>query len=639
MAGTEIRIPQLPVLSTMTDTAVIPVVSSNVTQQISGANLKSYFNNAVIPNANYANFAGTLVTGAQPNITGVGTLTSVAVSGNANVGNLDTAGLIVATGNVSGGNLTTTGVLTVTGTGVSSIAGNLDMTGNTIINLATPNNSSDAATKQYVDDVAQGLHTHDACQAATPNTLDVVTGGTVTYNNGTNGVGANLTTTGAFDLIDTVDVQTLGTRILVKNEANSAHNGIYVWSNATVITRADDFNTPVEMAGGDFTFVQAGTLYDNTGWVMTDVVTSVGTSPVTWTQFSGAGTYTAGTGLTLNGSQFSITNTTVTAASYGNGDRVATFTVNSRGQLTSAANTAITANAANLTGNTLNSSIVTSSLTTVGTLDSLSVTGNANVGNLSTAGLITATGNITGGNLNTGGAVFAAGNITGGNLITTGNIQGANVVFANSFTSNGGIVDFGTNNPNINLGQIGNVHIYGGLSGEILQTDGAGNLSWTSGSSGPSAYVGFQVEQFVATDGQTTFTVTQVPEGDILFTINGVLMNKPYTNTLLEVVYDPALNAGYVLESGDVVICSYVYQLPKLLLESFTPTAGQTVFVVANYPGADQPAPGYMMFYLNGIMVTPNATLRTGTTITYVPANNNGYQLTATDNVMISYLM
>ena len=262
-----------------------------------------------------ATTAGTVTTAAQPNITSVGTLSGLSV-----------------TANVAAGNLTTTGVLSVTGTGVSSIAGNLDMTSNNIINLATPVNSTDAATKQYVDDVAQGLHTHDSCNAATQTTLATISGGTVTYNNGTSGVGATLTTTGSYTTIDGVTL-TNGMRILVKDEANTAHNGIYDRTSSTVLTRSDDFNTPTEMAGGDFTFVTAGTLYDNTGWVMPDAVTTVGTSPVVWIQFSGAGTYTAGTGLTLTGSQFSV----------------------------NASQTQITS---------------------VGTLGSLAVTANANVGNL-----------------------------------------------------------------------------------------------------------------------------------------------------------------------------------------------------------------------------------------------------------------
>ena len=413
------------------------------------------------------------------------------VTGNANVGNLGTAGLVVATGNVSGGNLTTGGLVSATGNIVSGanivtdlIAGrttgititaagtnqNINLVptgtgkvnvGNFIIsNVAEPVADSDAATKKYVDDVAQGLHTHDSCNAATQTTLASISGGTVTYNNGTSGVGATLTTTGTYTTIDGVTLSD-GMRILVKDEVTTANNGIYVRTSSTVLTRADDFNTSTEMAGGDFTFVTAGTLYDNTGWVMPDPVTTVGTSPVVWVQFSGAGTYTAGTGLTLTGSQFSITNTAVTAGAYGNGDYNATFTVNGQGQLSAAANVAITANAANLSGTVLKSTVVTSSLTSVGTLTTLSISGNANIGNVGAAAGIFSTiagslttaaqGNITSlgtlsslsvsGNANVGniGATNLVGTLTTGSqtnitavgtlasLSVTGNISGANV--------------------------------------------------------------------------------------------------------------------------------------------------------------------------------------------------------------------
>jgi hypothetical protein len=79
-------------------------------------------------------------------------------------------------------------------------------------------------------------------------------------------------------------------------------------------------------------------------------VTIVGTSPVTWVQFSGAGTYTAGTGLTLTGTQFSITNTAVTAGAYGSATQVGTFTVNAQGQLTLAGNTTVTPAVGSITG-------------------------------------------------------------------------------------------------------------------------------------------------------------------------------------------------------------------------------------------------------------------------------------------------
>ena len=132
-------------------------------------------------------------------------------------------------------------------------------------------------------------------------------------------------------------------RILVKNEATAANNGIYVRTSSTVLTRATDYNTIPEIEAGDFVFVTAGTLYDNTGWVQVETVTTIGTSPIVFTQFSGAGTYTAGTGLTLTGSQFSISNTAVTATSYGSSTAIPTFTVNQQGQLTAASTAAVVA--------------------------------------------------------------------------------------------------------------------------------------------------------------------------------------------------------------------------------------------------------------------------------------------------------
>ena len=301
--------------------------------------------------ATSATTAGTVTTNAQPNITSTGTLTSITVSGS------------------------------------GSFGANVNLNSFNITNLATPVASTDAATKQYVDDVAQGLNVHDAVAAATPDTLANITTGTITYNNGSSGVGANLTTTGTFNLIDNVNVQTSGTRILVKSEANAVYNGIYTWSNATVITRATDYNTVPEVEAGDFVFCTGGTLYDNTGWVQTSTVAAIGTTGnnIEFTQFSGAGSYYAGTGLTLTGSTFSV----------------------------NASQTQITS---------------------VGTLGNLTVTGNATVGNLTTSGsggtlsninvvsanTFTASGNITAGNANLGNAVTA--NYFIGNLYGTANL-------------------------------------------------------------------------------------------------------------------------------------------------------------------------------------------------------------------------
>ena len=252
--------------------------------------------------------------------------------------------------NIANASLTNSSV-TVGTTAIALGASSLTLGGLTSVAVTQdPTSALQLATKQYVDAVAEGLHVHAACAAATTGTLASITGGTVTYNNGTAGVGATLTLSVALTVLDGYTLLN-GDRVLVKNEAAQANNGIYTWATGgTVLTRATDFDTAAEMASGDFTFISNGTLYGSTGWVQTDPVTVVGTSPVIWIQFSGSGAYTAGTGLTLTGTQFSITNTAVTAGAYGSATQVGTFTVNAQGQLTLAANTTVTPAVGSITG-------------------------------------------------------------------------------------------------------------------------------------------------------------------------------------------------------------------------------------------------------------------------------------------------
>jgi hypothetical protein len=175
-----------------------------------------------------------------------------------------------------------------------------------ITNLATPTASTDAATKGYVDSVAEGLHIHASVLAATTANLNA------TYDNGTSGVGATLTNAGtqAALVIDGVTLS-VSDRVLVKNQTTGAQNGIYTVTDTGsvstnwVLTRATDFNSSAEIQGGDFVFVTGGTVYDNTGWVQTATSVTVGTTPIVWQQFSGAGTYTASNGVQLVGSDFS----------------------------------------------------------------------------------------------------------------------------------------------------------------------------------------------------------------------------------------------------------------------------------------------------------------------------------------------
>ena len=255
----------------------------------------------------------------------------------------------------------------------ATFSANIAMGNNYITGLSEPLNNQDAATKAYVDAFQQGLHVHEACHVATPDTLATLSGGSVTYDNGTLGVGATLTLGTALSSIDGHSL-TNGDRVLVKNQSNTTHNGIYTWATGgTVLTRATDFDTGAEVAGGDFTFITNGTLYNSTGWVQVDEVTTMGTDPIVFIQFSGQGLYTAGSYLSLNGSQFNVNATSTSTASVA----VARDADGSFG-----ANT-ITAN---LVGSTANlSTSVNSALLTVGTSFIANTTGAYHTGTINAA--------------------------------------------------------------------------------------------------------------------------------------------------------------------------------------------------------------------------------------------------------------
>ena len=201
---------------------------------------------------------------------------------------------------------TTTGILTVNASGGISLQGagnDLNVNNSKITNLLNPTSPQDAATKSYVDAAAQGLRVIPTALAATTEDLNAV------FDAGTLTASANTAFT-----VDGVVAWSVGDRVLVKDQTNSAENGSYeittVGDGSTpwVLTRGEYFNESSEIPGA-FQFVTDGTLNRSTGWVATvaDAETFVvGDDAVTWYQFSGAGTYTAGEALTLNGTEFSI---------------------------------------------------------------------------------------------------------------------------------------------------------------------------------------------------------------------------------------------------------------------------------------------------------------------------------------------
>lgn len=241
---------------------------------------------------------------------------------------------------------------------LSAPTGDISNGGFKITNVAEPTLSTDAATKNYVDSVAQGLDVKASVVVSTT---------------------ANITLSGT-QTIDGVAVAA-GDRVLVKNQTTASANGIYVVA-AGAWTRATDADTWAKLVSA-FVFVEKGTVGADTGWVSTiDSGGTLGSTAVTFSQFSGAGTYTAGTGLTRTGTQFSITNTAVTAGSYGSTSKTLTLTVNTQGQLTAVAdsdiaiaNTQVSGLGTMSTQNANSVAITGGSITNLTTFDGITIDG------------------------------------------------------------------------------------------------------------------------------------------------------------------------------------------------------------------------------------------------------------------------
>ena len=184
----------------------------------------------------------------------------------------------------------------------------IDMGGNQITNVADPTQAQNAATKAYVDAVKTGLNVKDSAKLATTAALAAST-----YANGSSGVGATLTANANGALtIDSVAVST-SDRVLVKDQADAAQNGIYTVTNtggagaAFVLTRATDADTGAELPGGTFIFVTQGTNNADNGFTFTHNGTpTIGTTDLTVAQFSGAGQIDAGAGLTKSGNTLAV---------------------------------------------------------------------------------------------------------------------------------------------------------------------------------------------------------------------------------------------------------------------------------------------------------------------------------------------
>jgi hypothetical protein len=241
---------------------------------------------------------------------------------------------------------------------------NITLTTGTI--STAPTSNTDLVNKAYVDATAQGLQLLQPATVATTTNLAALSG---------------LLT------IDGVTV-TAGQRVLVKDQTSAQFTGVYVAAVGTW-SRSTDTDTYAELQN-IYLFVSSGSANGGTAWGTTNHGTgTIDVTPINWVQIANTALYTAGTGLTLASNQFSITNTAVTAASYGSSTQISAFTVNAQGQLTSASTIAVAPAVSSITG--LGTGVATALAVNTGSAGAFVVNGGA-LGTPSSGILTSATG-------------------------------------------------------------------------------------------------------------------------------------------------------------------------------------------------------------------------------------------------------
>src|SRR6056300_1659025 len=266
------------ILAGSTDTLTNKTIDAN-------SNTLSNIGNSSLSNSTITLGSSTLTLGATTTtIAGVTELTVDNLNVNANtISSTDSNGNIILDPNGSG---------------------TVDVNSSRITSVTDPTSDQDAATKAYVDSVANGLDVKESCSVATTAALAACT-----YNNGAGTLTADAN--GALS-VDGVTVST-SDRVLIKDQASSVQNGIYTVtatggaSAAFVLTRSPDADTAAELTGGTFFFTEEGTNNADNGYVAThNGVPTFGTTNITFSQFSGAGQISAGAALSKTGNQLDV---------------------------------------------------------------------------------------------------------------------------------------------------------------------------------------------------------------------------------------------------------------------------------------------------------------------------------------------
>lgn len=450
------------------------IVSGNITASNFIGNITGN-----ISNANFASYAGNVTLSAQSNITTVGTLGNLSVSGNTTTNNL----LVNANINVS--NITSTSTIQ---------AVNLSGTGNTTLARANISGNLTAGNVSGGNLVLANYITGTLTTNNQPNInylgnlgwLNVNTSiansnGNITFNGSMSGIGSysNINITGNLVAGNYISADELRGSLTASSQPNITNLGNLVSLNVQGLTNLGNVSN-VRILGGNANYVLSTDGLGNLSWIEQTGGNGNGTPGGSTSQvqynsngaFAGDGSFTwndstkvlnIGNGLVVNNvvSALRFTSTVSTGT--------APFIVTS---------TTPVANLSVETAGTVRNG-AQPNITSVGTLTSLVVSGNANVGNLGVGGSFSLSGNFSAGNISTPGQTNTTGLTVTGNATFTNNA----IVSPSGTLRINGNVNAG-NAANVYLGTVSNIHIDGGINGYVLSTDGAGGLSWTAQSGG-----------------------------------------------------------------------------------------------------------------------------------------------------------
>lgn len=435
---------------------------------------------------------------------------------------------------------------------------------------ATPVGSTDITNKLYVDSVAAGLSWKQPVAVATT---------------------VNITLSG----LQTIDgyLTLAGDRVLVKNQTTAANNGIYI-ASATAWARATDMDAWIEFIGA-ICFVSYGSTQISSAWYCSaQPGGTLGVTANNWSNFSVAAVYTAGTGLTLAAYQFSITNTGVSANTYGSASAVPVIAVNAQGQITSATTTTIAIANTQVSGlGTMSTQNASGVVITGGTLNGVTIGGT-------TAGAVTATSftgagtGLTGTatSLSIGGTAALATSLAGGAAGSVPYQSAANTTTLLAAGTNGQVLTLASGVPSWATPTTGTVTSVSGtgtvngitLTGTVTSS-GSITLGGTLGS----------IANSQLTNSSITFGATAAALGTTVSGFNAVTIGATtastgaftYISTSSTTSTTPTLSfnaATSPLAMGGTVSGSYL----QIIAQNKSATAGaSTNYVLSNDSGTD----------------------------------------------------